>query len=78
MCSSGFGQRKFSYRDPLSFVHQSGALLQENLTYMHTKFGPKYHWIPEVYRRMGLPVFEGVQEASERHSVQRKRKLERA
>ena len=31
-----------------------------------------------MYRRMGLPVFEGVQEALERHSVQRKRKLERA
>ena len=54
------------------------ALLQENLIYMYTKFGTKYHWIPEVYRRMGLPMFEGVQEALERHSVQRKRKLERA
>ena len=33
---------------------------------MHAKFGTRYHWIPEVYRRMGLPVFEGVQEALER------------
>ena len=48
------------------------------MTYMYTKFGTKYNWIPEVYRRMVLPVFEGVQEALERHSVQRKRKLERA
>ena len=32
---------------------------------MHAKFGTKYHWIPEVYRPMGLPVFEGVQEALE-------------
>ncbi len=54
------------------------ALLQSNLTYMHAKFGTRYHWIPEVYRRMGLPVFDGVQEALERHSLQRKRKLERA
>ena len=46
------------------------ALLQANLTYMHAKYGTKYHWIPEVYRCMGLPVFEGVQEALERHSVQ--------
>ena len=36
------------------------ALLQANLTYMHAKFG---HWIPELYRRMKLPVFDGVQEA---------------
>ena len=54
------------------------ALLQANLTYMHPKFGTKHHWIPEVYRRMGLPVFEGVQEVLERHSAQRNRKSERA
>ena len=54
------------------------ALLQSNLTYMHAKFGTKYHWIPEVYRHMGLPVFEGVQEALERPSVQQKGKSERA
>ena len=52
------------------------GLLQANLTYMHAKFGTKYHWIPEVYRRMGLPVFEGVQEALERQSLRRKRMLE--
>ena len=31
------------------------ALLQANLTYMHA--------VPELYRRMKLPVFDGVQEA---------------
>ena len=46
------------------------ALLQANVTYRHAIFGTKYHWIPEVYCHMGLPVFEGVQEALERHSVQ--------
>ena len=50
------------------------ALLQANLTYMHAKFGISYHWIPDLYRRMKLPVFDGVQEALEK---QRKRKLER-
>ena len=48
-----------------------------NLTYMHAKFGISYHWIPELYRRMKLPVFDGVQEALEKHNLQRKRKLER-
>ena len=50
------------------------ALLQANLTYMHAKFGISYHWIPELYRRMKLPVFDGVQEAC---NVQRKRGLDR-
>lgn len=54
------------------------ALLQANLTFMHGKFGTSYHWIPELYRRMELPVFDGVQEALESHSVQRKRALEKA
>ena len=44
---------------------------------MHAKFGISYHWIPELYRRMKLPVFDGVQEALERRNVQRKRGLDR-
>ena len=32
------------------------ALLQANLTYMHARFGISYHWIPDLYRRMKLPV----------------------
>ena len=54
------------------------ALLQANLTYMHAIYGTKYHWIPEVFRRMGLPIFEGAQEALETHSLGRKRYLKRA
>ena len=54
------------------------GLLQANLTYMHAKHGTSYHWIPELYRRMKLPVFEGIVEALERHSAHRKRKLELA
>ena len=50
------------------------ALLQANLTYMHAKFGISY---PELYRRMKLPVFDGVQEALERRNMQRKRGLDR-
>ena len=52
------------------------GLLQANLTYMHAKLGTSYHWIPELYQCMKLPVFEGVVEALEKHSVQRKRGLE--
>ena len=44
---------------------------------MHAKFGVSYHRIPELYRRMKLPVFDRVQEALEKHNVRRKRWLER-
>ena len=54
------------------------GLLQANLTYVHAKRGTSYHWIPEFYRRMKLPVFHGIVEALEKHSARRKRKLERA
>ena len=51
------------------------GLLQANLTYMHAKFGSTYHWIPELYRRMHLPVFDGVVEALQKHIVRRKKDL---
>ena len=54
------------------------GLLQANLTYMHAKLGTSYHWVPELYRRMHLPVLEGVVEALEKHSVKRKRELDMA
>ena len=53
-------------------------LLQSNLTYMHTKHGTGYHWIPELYRRMNLPVFDGVEKALERHTVEMKKHACRA
>ena len=52
------------------------GLLQANLSYMHAKRGTSYHWIPELYRHMKLPVFHGIVEALEKHSARRKRKLE--
>ena len=36
------------------------ALLQSNLTYLTTKKGNEYHWIPELYKRMKLPVYDGL------------------
>ena len=54
------------------------GLLQANLTYMHAKLGTSYHWLPELYRRMNLPVFEGMVEALEKHNARRKRELELA
>ena len=72
---------RFRSRDlPLKRLHYCTstnlALLQSNLTYMHGRFGIEYHWIPEVYKRMGLPVFDGVDGALDRYNVRRKKRLE--
>ena len=45
---------------------------------MHAKLGTSYHWLPELYRRMNLPVFEGMAEALEKHNARRKRELQLA
>ena len=36
------------------------ALLQSNMTYMYKKRGPQYHWVIELFRRLKLPVFDGL------------------
>ena len=53
---------RFRSKDiPLQRLHYHVStnlgLLQANLTYMQGKFGTSYHWIPELYHRMKLPVF---------------------
>ena len=54
------------------------GLLQANLTYMHKIHGTSYHWIPDLYHSMSLPVFDGVVDALEKYNVQRKRELDKA
>ena len=53
------------------------ALLQSNMTYMYKKRGPQYHWVVELFRRLKLPVFDGVQAALEEFSELRKKNLDR-
>ena len=48
------------------------ALLQSNITYMYEKRGPQYHWVVELFERLKLPVFDGVQAALETFNRQRK------
>ena len=52
------------------------GLLQANLTAMREKKGPQYHWIPDLYQRLGLQLYEGVQEALERYGTARDKALE--
>ena len=53
------------------------ALLQSNMTYMYMKQGPKYHWIPDLYQRLNLPVYEGIQEALTMSNIRRRQQLGR-
>lgn len=54
------------------------GLLQSNMTYMYSKHGPSYHWVPELFRRLGLPVFEGLQDQLEALNRKRKAELDKA
>lgn len=49
------------------------ALLQSNMTYMYTRRGPSYHWIPDLYQRLGLPVYDCLREVLE--AVNRERRV---
>ena len=55
------------------------ALLQSNMTYMYMyeKRVPQYHWVVELFRRLKLPVFDGIQTALEGFYQQRKLPLDR-
>ena len=52
------------------------ALLQSNMTYMYRKRGPQYHWVVELFRRLKLPVYDGVHRALEEFNNLRMEKLE--
>ena len=54
------------------------GLLQSNMTYMYKKRGPRYHWIPDLYKRLNLPVYEGIQEALTTSNIKRRQQLGRA
>ena len=69
MCSLDSDQSTYTWSGNL-------GLLQSNMTYMYSKHGPSYHWVPELFRRLGLPVFEGLEEQLEMLNRRRKAKLD--
>ena len=52
------------------------GLLQSNMTYMYDKHGPRYHWIPVLYNRLKLPLYDGLQEELELYNRKRKESLD--
>ncbi|KAK3732460.1 hypothetical protein QZH41_014903, partial [Actinostola sp. cb2023] len=51
------------------------GLLQSSMTWCYKNRGPEYHWIIELYSRMGLPVFDGIQQMCQDDNKQRMVKL---
>ena len=45
------------------------------MTYMYRKRGPQYHWVVELFRRLKLPVYDGVHRALEEFNELRMEKL---
>ena len=52
------------------------ALLQSIMTYLYRKRGLQYHSVVELFRRLKLPVFDGIHRALEEFSELRIEKLE--
>ena len=52
------------------------GLLQSNMTFMYSVHGPSYHWVPDLFKRLGLPVYEGLQEELEAANRRWKAKLD--
>ena len=52
------------------------GLLQSNMTYMYNKRGPRYHWVPELFKRLKLPIYDGLQEHLESQNRKRKNELD--
>ena len=53
------------------------GLLQANMTYDRKIKGSEYHWIPDLYKRLALPVYDGVQVALEKFGRAREKSLEK-
>ena len=66
LCEATFSVvAKFTPKDTnLHRVHHQAltnlGLLQSSMTYLYNRRGSDYHWILDLYRRMGLPKFDGL------------------
>ena len=51
------------------------GLLQSNLSYMIEKHGVKYHWLLDLFKRLKLPIFDGMKEGLEKANRDRLHRL---
>ena len=69
-----FSQNTSTLRDFTIFYPQN---LHCCMTYMYSKCGPQYYWVVELFRRLKLPVYDGIHRALEDFNKLRMEKLER-
>ena len=53
------------------------GLMQANMTWLNKKYGMSYHWLLELFRRLRLPLFDGMAAALQRGNEVRANNLER-
>ena len=71
-----FRQKHLSLERLHYHVATNLGLLQANMTHEFNQQGAAYHWKTELFRRMNLPVYDGVAELLEKRNLRRKRLLE--
>lgn len=52
------------------------GLCQSNMTFLIQRKGPSYHWVRDLFRRMGLPEVDGLDEIMEAENRERMKRLE--
>ena len=68
LCESTFSVlTKFHPKDThLHRLHYQAStnlgLIQSNMTYLFEKRGSGHHWVIDLYKRMGLPLLENMEE----------------
>ena len=68
---------KHLYLERLHYhVSTNLGLLQANMTIEYDHQGASYHWKTELFKRLNLPVYDGVEEVLKQQNIQRKRALE--
>ena len=53
------------------------GLCQGNMTYLIKCKGPTYHWVRDLFFRMGLPEVDGIDEIMRKENQERMKRLER-
>ena len=53
------------------------GLCQSNMTFLVKRKGSSYHWVRDLFAKMGLPEVDGLDDIVTKENVERMRRLER-
>ncbi|XP_064386971.1 uncharacterized protein LOC135335416 isoform X2 [Halichondria panicea] len=70
-------RQKHVFLERLHYIVSTNlGLLQANMTHEYQQQGADYHWKTELYKKLNLPLYEGVQEVLSKQNQQRKKVLD--